>query len=274
MRTLEKPSRSSASRTLRTSCGLTPRGSKRPICGDSERSTIVVDVSSRTPQSCGPSARATATAVPTQSLSKSTSTITSISRAERLDEAARREHGVAAVGRDQPVRHRAHAAPAPPRGLRVGRDADRARDVRGVAVAGLHAVMVVARREVEDRLAARPRARPRARCARSACGARACPGRRVSRWQKSAVVALDRHHGLPRLDLVAVVEGVHDELVPAGLPARRRRRRARCTRAARRSPRPCRRARTGGAGRPASARAGGGASRSSTCFVKTKYASE
>ena len=75
--------------------------------------------------------------------------------AERLGEAARREHGVAAVGRDQAVRDGAHAAAAPPRGLRVGRDADRARDVRGVAVAGLHAVVVVAGGEVEDRLAAR-----------------------------------------------------------------------------------------------------------------------
>ena len=87
------------------------------------------------------------------------------------------------------------------------------------------------------------------------------------------VVALDRHHGLPRLDLVAVVEGVHLELVPAGLPG-------------------------AVAGAPAAALAQHGdrlvhaaehrlvalehlhedarvvRSRSSTCFVKTKYASE
>ena len=256
MRTLEKPSRSSASRTLRTSCGLTPRGSKRPICGDSERSTIVADVSSRTPQSCGPSARATATAVPTQSLSKSTSTIDVHLGAERLDEAPRRQHRVAAVGRDQPVRHRAHPAPAPPRGLRVGRDADRARDVRGVAVAGLHAVVVVARREVEDRLAAR-RAHDLAHVARDQRAARERAEVDGLEVAEERVVALDRHHGLPRLDLVAVVERVHDELVPARLPGAVGAERARCTRAARRSPRPCRRAPTGGAGRPASARAGG-----------------
>ena len=156
MRTLEKPSRSSASRTLRTSCGLTPRGSKRPICGD-ERA---VDHRRRRCPAARPRAAGRARARPrarcrTQSFSKSTSTITSISRAERLDEAPRRQHGVAAVGRDQAVGHGAHAAAAPPRGLRVGRDADRAGDVGGVAVAGLHAVVVVAGREVEDRLAAR-----------------------------------------------------------------------------------------------------------------------
>ena len=256
MRTLEKPSRSSASRTLRTSCGLTPRGSKRPICGDSERSTIVDDVSRRTPQSCGPSARATATR-------RAHAVVVEVDehdhvhlRAERLDEAPRRQHRVAAVGGDQPVRHGAHAAAAPPGGLRVGRDADRAGDVGGVAVAGLHAVVVVARREVEDRLAAR-RAHDLAHVARDQRAAR--ERAQVDRLEvaEERVVALDRHHGLPRLDLVAVVEGVHDELVPAGLPGAVARQAARCTRAARRSPRPCRRAPTGAAGRPASARAGG-----------------
>ena len=116
------------------------------------------------------------------------------------------------------MRHGADPAAAPPRGLRVGRDADGAGDVRGVAVARLHAVVVVAGREVEDRLAARG-AHDLAHVARD----QRAPRERaeVDRLEvaEERVVALDRHHGLPRLDLVAVVEGVHDELVPAGLPA-------------------------------------------------------
>ena len=91
-------------------------------------------------------------------------------------EALRRLDGVAAVGRDQPVRHRAVALAAPPRGLRVRRHADGAGDVRRVAVAGLHAVVVVARREVHDRLARAPPRRPRARSWPPACAAPGCPG--------------------------------------------------------------------------------------------------
>ena len=71
-----KISASSAARTLRTSCMLTPVGVKVPIIGTIEASTSVPDVSSRTPHSRSPSARATQSDVPTQSLSKSTSAMT------------------------------------------------------------------------------------------------------------------------------------------------------------------------------------------------------
>ena len=75
MRTDEKPSASSASRTFRTSLALTPVGLKSPSSPQSERSTSVSDVSSRTPQRRGPSSRATCSAVSTESLSKSASTV-------------------------------------------------------------------------------------------------------------------------------------------------------------------------------------------------------
>ena len=48
-----------------------------------------------------------------------------------LGELRRGEHGVAAVGRDQRVRHGADAAAAPPGRLLVGRDADRRADDSG-----------------------------------------------------------------------------------------------------------------------------------------------
>jgi len=43
------PSPSSARRTFQTSCGLTPVGLKVPICGITDLSTSVSDVSIRTP---------------------------------------------------------------------------------------------------------------------------------------------------------------------------------------------------------------------------------
>ena len=133
-------------------------------------------------------------------------------------ELLRCEHGVAAVGGDQRVRDGADAAAAPPGGLGVGGDADlgaadRAGDVRRVAVAGLHAMVVVPGGHEDDGLAVR--------------GAEHALG--VGRDQRAPredaevdglemaeerVVALDRHHGLPRLDRVAVVEREDLEPVP------------------------------------------------------------
>ena len=138
--------------------------------------------------------------------------------AEAVGELARREHRVAAVGRDQRVRHGADPAPAPPGGLRVGGDADRPGDVRRPAVAGLHEPVIVAGGEVEDRLAARG-GHDVADVAHDqrAAGQRAeVDGLQV---REERVVALDREHRLPRADLVALVERVHVELVPAGMPA-------------------------------------------------------
>ena len=73
IRTCGKPARSSASRTLSTRRQLTPRGSKSPISPATDRSTMVPEVSRRTPHRRSPSARATAREVATLSLSKSTS---------------------------------------------------------------------------------------------------------------------------------------------------------------------------------------------------------
>ena len=75
MRTCSKPSASSAARTFRTSRSLTPVGLKSPSSCHSDASTSDSEVSSRTPHRRGPSSRATASAVSTDVLSKSTSTV-------------------------------------------------------------------------------------------------------------------------------------------------------------------------------------------------------
>ena len=116
------------------------------------------------------------------------------------------------------MRHGADAAAAPPGRLRVGGDPDlgadhRAGDVGGVAVAGLHAVVVVARRHEDDRLAVR-----RLDDAGGVGRDQRPPGQHAEvdglEVGEERVVALDRHHGLPRLDPVAVVERVHGQRVP------------------------------------------------------------
>ncbi len=130
-----------------------------------------------------------------------------------LGELLRGEHRVAAVGRDQRVRHGSDPDAAPPGRLRVGGDADRAGDVRRIAVTGLNAVMVVPRREEQDRLAVRrldhpPRVRGDERPPREDA--------QVHRLEmrERRVVALDRQHRLPGRDLVAVVERLDLERVP------------------------------------------------------------
>ena len=124
-----------------------------------------------------------------------------------------------AVGGDQRVRHRAEPAAAPPRRLLVGRDADlRAHDlpgdVRGVAVARLHAVVVVPGRHEDHRLAVRG-AQDVDRVRRDQRAAREHAEVHGLEMRERRVVALDRHHRLVRLELVAVVERVHRQLVEA-----------------------------------------------------------
>ncbi len=111
----------------------------------------------------------------------------------------------------------ADPGPAPPRGLRIGGDADRAGDMGGPAVAGLHQPVVVAGGEVEDVLAPgglhdlgdvahdQRAARQRAEVDRLEV-------------REQAVVALDRHHRLAGRDRIALVQGVDDELVPSWDP--------------------------------------------------------
>ena len=65
----------------------------------------------------------------------------------------RRQHRVAAVCGDERVRDGADAARAPPFGVRIRRDAERTGDIRGVAVTGLHEMVIEARREEEHGLA-------------------------------------------------------------------------------------------------------------------------
>ena len=108
--------------------------------------------------------------------------------------------------------------PAPPGGLLVRRDADRCtddlpRDVRRVAVARLNAVVIVARRHEDDRLAL-GRFQHAHDVRRDQRAAREHAEVERLEMCKQRVVALDRHHGFVRRDLVAVVERVHGQRIP------------------------------------------------------------
>ena len=126
--------------------------------------------------------------------------------------------GAARVRRDQPVRHCPDASPTPPRRLGVGGHADGARDVRGPAVTGLDEPVIVPGGEEEDLLVAGGLLHLGhvAHHERAARQTAEVGGLEV---REQRVVALDLQHGLPRRDLVALVERPHLELVPAGLPA-------------------------------------------------------
>ena len=119
------------------------------------------------------------------------------------------------------MRHGADAAPAPPRGLRVGRDADRAGHVRGPAVAGLHEPVVVASREVEDRFAA-GRAHHRGDVAHDQRPPRQRAEIDGLQVREQAVVALDRHHRLPRQRSRRPRKGRAPRADPSPRPSRRR----------------------------------------------------
>ena len=137
-------------------------------------------------------------------------------------EGGRAGHRVAAVGGDERVRHGADPAPAPPGGLRVRADADRARHVGGPAVPGLHEPVVVARGEEEDLLAPRgPDHGVHVAHDEGASGQAAEVDRLQVREQR--IVARDRHDRLVRLDAVALVQRPDLELVPGrrALPAGR-----------------------------------------------------
>ncbi len=134
-----------------------------------------------------------------------------------VGERRRRRDGVAAVRGDERVRHRADALAAPPGRLRVGAHADGAGDVGGVPVAGLHPVVVEARREEEDRLAARG-VDDAAHVGADERAPREHAEVHGLQVGEEGVVALDRQHRLPPRQLVAVVERAHVELVPAVHP--------------------------------------------------------
>jgi hypothetical protein len=77
--------------------------------------------------------------------------------------------------------------------------------------------VVVAGGEIEDRLARR-RVDDLADVAHDQRAARDAPQVDGLEVGEQRVVALDRHHGLPRRDLVALVQRVHLEPIPAVLP--------------------------------------------------------
>ena len=108
------------------------------------------------------------------------------------------------------MRHGPEARPAPPRRLLVGRHADLrsdylAGDVRGISVAGLHAMVIVARGHEDHVLAVRgPQHVDDVRRDQGAASERAeVDGLEM---REGRVVALDRQDRLVRRNLVAVVE--------------------------------------------------------------------
>ena len=123
--TRSNPSASSASRTFRTSRSLTPRGSKSPISVPERRGRRATPTCrAARPRAASPSARATSSAVAHRVVLEVHEDGDVHVGIGVLGELRRGEHRVAAVGGDQRVRHGADAPSAPPRRLRVGRDAD------------------------------------------------------------------------------------------------------------------------------------------------------
>ena len=123
--TASKPDASSASRTLWTSRGLTPVGRKSPSSSQSERSTSDFRrVEPDAPEPRAERARDVERRAHRVVLEVDEHRHVHVVR-RPVGEVPRRGDGVAAVGGDQRVRHRAEPGAAPPRRLLVGRDADR-----------------------------------------------------------------------------------------------------------------------------------------------------
>src|SRR5829696_9239702 len=103
--------------------------------------------------------------------------------------------------------HGAEAPAAPPRRLRIGRDADRTRDVGGITVPRLDTVVVVPRGKEEDRLAVRGFDDPTDVRGDERPAGEHTEADRLE-MAEERVVALDRHDGFPRRNAVAVVQRV------------------------------------------------------------------
>ena len=130
-----------------------------------------------------------------------------------------RDGGVPAVDRDERVGDRAQALGAPPLTLLVGRDADRAADVRGVAGTGLRLVSLVPRAEHDHRLAV-GRGDDVARVRRDPRAFRERPEVQRLEVRERRVLALDVHHGLVRRRDLPVEQRPDRELAPGRLPER------------------------------------------------------
>ena len=250
MCTCRWPAASSASRTRLTRTSFTPVGLNSPMIGQSERSTMQLGgVEANAPEPVAEGVRHLERRAHRVVLEVHEHGHVHLV-GEAVGPGARGGDGVAAEGRDQAVRHGADAAAAPPGRLRVGRDADRAGDVRRPAVAGLDQPVVVARGEEEDRLAV-GRLHHLADVAHDARAPR--EHAEVDRLEmgEQRVVAVDLEHRLPGLDLVRLVERVHLERRPSR-PS---------TASAPRSPRRCRRAPSAASGTPGRSRPAGGPAR-------------
>jgi len=174
-------------------------------CPPGALSTSASLVSRRTPHSRSPSASATSKRGAHRVVTKSTSTVTFNLVAVAVGELRRRAHRVAAVGGDEPVRDGAHAAPAPPRGLRVGREPIAPATWAAQPVAGLHRQWSWRRGEEEDLLAVGRLDDLGDVCASPACAAPGAQARR-SPGGEQRVVAANGHHDLARPDAIALVE--------------------------------------------------------------------
>src|SRR3954469_15338342 len=200
----------------------------------SERSTRLSEVSTRTPQSRSPSASATATDSRTESLWKSTSTVTFISREKRSANARaaatvsppyaaisacgtvptpRPPHHDACASVETPIAPATRAAQPSP--VRTSQRSWRAGKKRG-GVGGQERVVGAGGKE-EDGLAGRG-PHDRRHVAHDERSAGQAPEVHRLQMREQRVVALDRHHGLERRDLVALVQRVDGQLVPPVLP--------------------------------------------------------
>ena len=130
-----------------------------------------------------------------------------------LGELLRGQDGVPAIGRDEGVWHGADPLRAPPRRLGVGGDPDGTGDMGGPAVAGLDQPMVVPRGE-EHHLLGRGGLDHAPRIGADAGAAREDAEVEGLEVGESVVRPLDQHHRFPRLDLVAIMERVHGEVLP------------------------------------------------------------
>src|SRR5579885_1341824 len=134
-----------------------------------------------------------------------------------LRELLRRQYRVAAVSGDERMRNGAHAARTPPLRVCIRRNAQRTGDVCGVAVPGLHQMMIEACGK-EEHLLARGSVDDGARIG----GDSRAPAEHAQvtgfQMREQRVVAFNRHYSLVGRSAVAVAQRAYGQGVPSVFP--------------------------------------------------------